>query len=173
MSFAETANLHIRGYRAADLDRVTALLADVHTQRGDPGYVVPGSEPKGKKTVEDFVPKLLMFCVLEAKAPLEDGSDWVGICTFANKGSPKNRNAMFGICLEEKFWGRGYGTQRHGVLGALRVLISLPFDQPRRRSAGCLSMPSTSSACTAYRSASMRTTLAPSRCTRNGPCIFH
>jgi hypothetical protein len=109
MSFAETANLRIRGYRDSDLDKVVALLHDVRTQRGDPGYVVPTSETKGKKTVEDFLPKLLMFCVLEAKAPLNDESHWVGIMTFANKGSPKNRNAMFGICLEEKFWGRGLG----------------------------------------------------------------
>jgi hypothetical protein len=109
MAFAETTSLRIRGYRASDLDKIVALFNDPRTQRGDPGYVVPGSETKGRKEVEEFVPQLLMFCVLEAKTPLDDGSDWVGVCTLKNRGSPKNRNSMFGICLDVKFWGRGYG----------------------------------------------------------------
>jgi RimJ/RimL family protein N-acetyltransferase len=110
MAFAETASLRIRGFRETDTERVAALFADPRTQRGDPGLVVPVSEPAGKKEAMEFVEQVLMFCVLEVKTPLEDGSDWVGVCTLKKRGSPKNRNSMFGIALDARFWGRGYGT---------------------------------------------------------------
>jgi RimJ/RimL family protein N-acetyltransferase len=108
--FAETASLRIRGYRESDFDKFVALLSDPRIIRTDPAYAVPASPEKFKKLVEESL-SLLMFCVLEAKTPLEDGNDWVGIVTLKNRMSPKNRNSMFGICLDAKFWGNGYGAR--------------------------------------------------------------
>jgi RimJ/RimL family protein N-acetyltransferase len=108
--FAETANLRIRGYLESDWHKLSALRNDPKSTRRGPDFSLPYSEPSMKKLIEEMTGSL-MFCILEARKPLEDGNDWVGIVQLTKSGSPKNRTAMFGICLDEKFWGKGYGER--------------------------------------------------------------
>jgi RimJ/RimL family protein N-acetyltransferase len=111
MSFAETSNIRIRGYRESDLDKLVALLDDSRTSRSGPGYVLPKGEATLKKEFPEMLGKMFMFCIIESKEPLEDGSNFAGIMQLLNNGSPKNRAVMLGICLDHRFWGRKIGEE--------------------------------------------------------------
>jgi RimJ/RimL family protein N-acetyltransferase len=110
LNFAETNRLRIRGFLESDTDKIVQLLNDPRVNRGNPAYIVPGNEPALKKTVQEMVRHGILFGVLETKEPLEDGSSWVGFTMLSRSYAPKNRCASFGINLDAKFWGKGYGT---------------------------------------------------------------
>jgi hypothetical protein len=109
MTFAETANIRIRGFCESDLDKVVALLDDPRTSHSGPGYVLPKGEAALRKEFPDMLVKMFMFCIIETKEPLSDGSDFAGFMQLLSSGSPKNRTVMFGICLDHRFWGRKIG----------------------------------------------------------------
>jgi RimJ/RimL family protein N-acetyltransferase len=109
-TFAETANLRIRGLQESDTDNLVALISDPRTMRGNPAYVVPAGEVDTKKKIPEIPGRSLLFCILEAKIQPEDGHNLVGFVSLSTHYAPKNRNAMFGIVLDARHWGKGYGT---------------------------------------------------------------
>jgi RimJ/RimL family protein N-acetyltransferase len=119
--FAETQHLRIRGYHESDIDKLAALIDDPRTQRTGIMNVVP-QQYKLKKDLPDELTKkvYIMFCILEAKEPAEDGDTWAGFMQLLNLSSPKNRNVEFGIALNAKFWGKGLGM-RGPEAGSRRV----------------------------------------------------
>jgi RimJ/RimL family protein N-acetyltransferase len=112
MAFAETTQLRIRGYKESDMDLLIELINDPRTQRANPRELLPRAVTKTKDDLLKWIDKALTLCILEAKEPLEDGSNWVGLMALTLEGSPKNRDVTFGIALDEKFWGRGFGEYR-------------------------------------------------------------
>jgi hypothetical protein len=108
--FAETNQLRIRGYQESDCDKLVSLLNDPRSKRSGPEYVKPTSEVALRKDIPEMARHAFMFCILEAKQPLEDGNNWVGFISLRQQSSPKNRDAMFGIILDARHWGKGYGT---------------------------------------------------------------
>jgi RimJ/RimL family protein N-acetyltransferase len=112
MIFSETASLRIRGYREFDLLHLVALFADPRVMRSYPGPVVPASEPAWTRTVAGFVEKALLWAILEAKTPANDGHDWVGFVALTAERAAKNREVEFGIALHAAHEGKGYGASR-------------------------------------------------------------
>jgi RimJ/RimL family protein N-acetyltransferase len=110
MYFAETKSLRIRGVQDSDLDKLVALYNDPRSSRTGLDYVVPQNEVALRKKLEEQTQKSLMYCILETKEPLEDGSNWAGATSIWVYRSPKNRDVALMIGLDAKFWGKGYGT---------------------------------------------------------------
>jgi RimJ/RimL family protein N-acetyltransferase len=107
--FAETSRLRIRSLRDSDIPLVATLYNDPHTSRTNPTWVVPKPDSALQKELSERIPTALLYSVIEAKEPLEDGNDWVGVVMLSFDGSPKNRDVEMAICLDARFWGKGYG----------------------------------------------------------------
>lgn len=109
ISFGESARLRYRAYRESDLDRLVDLFNDPRIARANPTYMVPVAGTKLRKDLPESFEQALMAIVIEAKEANKDSDDWVGTMRLVNFGSPKNREVLFGILLDPKFWGQGYG----------------------------------------------------------------
>lgn len=144
--FASTRRLNLREARESDRDVIFNLFNDPVVQRG-PAYSVPLGLKKRKGILE--VPdKVLFFAVIESKGPLGEGSNgapsphitqaadasdeklqkdvkpedlFVGLA-FLHMTSEKNRDASLAIGLDEKWRGRGYGTE------VMRWLVDYSFE---------------------------------------------
>lgn len=109
MYFAETEKLRYRACREADVERVMKMYNDPRNIRTNASWLVPKSEPAYTKELAERIPTALMFVVVEAKEPLADGEDWVGVTMLFQETSPKNRDISFAINLAPAFWGKGHG----------------------------------------------------------------
>ncbi|KAJ3744993.1 acyl-CoA N-acyltransferase [Lentinula detonsa] len=118
-----TERLYLRGFESSDARRILDMWnnADVQSTITNE-YIVPrGSKFMDKiaASAEDAV----MFLIIETR--VRDGSDetvsqneqtkteggqFVGT-TSITMGHPKNRDGIFGINIEPKFWGIGYGEE--------------------------------------------------------------
>jgi RimJ/RimL family protein N-acetyltransferase len=110
MVFSETPSLWIRGYKESDLDHLVLLHSSPNKQRSDPVGVVPKSEAALRTRLATSHETTRLYAVLEAKQPLADGHNWVGFVCLWEDSDPKNRALMFGIALDPRHWGKGYGT---------------------------------------------------------------
>lgn len=102
-----TDRLHLRGFEPSDARRIFNLWNNSDVQRTISNeYIVPRG-PKYMDKLAAMVDEAVLFLVIETRSEEEDGGQFVGTTSIA-MSHPKNRDGIFGIMLEPKFWGRGY-----------------------------------------------------------------
>jgi RimJ/RimL family protein N-acetyltransferase len=149
MHFASTERLFLREQRESDLDRIFNLFNYPRVQRTNPTYVVPPGS-KSREKIKEMPDTALINLVIEAKERLreEANADTAvseqpmpnEVCDTDKEREkrqedglfvghvrldmpwPKNRDAQLGICLEARWWGRGFGTE------VIRWLLDYAFE---------------------------------------------
>lgn len=139
--FATTKHLNIREQRESDGDRLFELVSDPRVQQMvNVDYLVPQGN-KARKRLAEAPDSRLFVAVLEVResaggeataTPKADETseerkrreDEVFVGTFTLFSTlPKDRDAMIGIAISPKWWGRGYGTE------SMEWLINYGFEQ--------------------------------------------
>jgi RimJ/RimL family protein N-acetyltransferase len=62
-----------------------------------------------RKSIPASIETRRLFCILEAKELPADDLTWVGYLNLREEGDPENRSLVFGISLDPRHWGKGYG----------------------------------------------------------------
>jgi RimJ/RimL family protein N-acetyltransferase len=109
MPFAETKSLRMRAVREGDIKKLAVLIDDPRTQRTGPDYIVPRESALIKALPHQVEDGSLLFAILEAKSPADDGDTWAGFIGLAKPRPVKNRDTEMSICIAAKFWGKGLG----------------------------------------------------------------
>ncbi|KAJ3754414.1 acyl-CoA N-acyltransferase [Lentinula raphanica] len=111
-----TERLYLRGFRSSDARLILDMWNNIDVQPTISNeYIVPRG-PKFLDHITASAEDALLFLTIEKR--LETGSDetviqeehFVGT-TSITMGNPKNRDGIFGIMIEPKFWGLGYGEE--------------------------------------------------------------
>lgn len=102
-----TKRLHLRAYRASDLENILSLYNNPHVAPHiTHDFVVPRSNDNFDKIIQRLKDSL-MFCIVEDL----DGGSFVGFSVIFSMIPPKDRNATYGIALLPEFWHQGYGYE--------------------------------------------------------------
>jgi RimJ/RimL family protein N-acetyltransferase len=103
-----TDRLHLREYRATDIERIIGLYNDpVIAPYITHGFVVPRNPENFDKTLQKLK-ESIMFCVVER---LGGSNPFVGFTCFLPQANPKDRDLTFAIAIHQHFWHRGYGSE--------------------------------------------------------------
>lgn len=103
-----TDRLRLRAIRATDENDFLEMWNDpVLMARLASLYLAP----KAKSFFEWYNKTLVEPAVFHVVIELKDTSEFVGDCMLKALRTPKERDAGFGICIKQKFWNKGYGTE--------------------------------------------------------------
>jgi hypothetical protein len=93
-----------------------ALWNAVSSSRSGFDYKFQRSAVELEKTEEQSTHAALISCTLEAKTPLEDGSDWAGLISIRVHRLPKNRDVTLMIGLTESSRAKALVRRSHFTL---------------------------------------------------------
>jgi len=102
-----TERLHLRAYKASDIDNLLLLYNDplVATYITE-DFVVPRHVNNFDKIIQ-MVNNSVMFCIVEE----QNSGVFVGWSAILPMSDAKNRNATWGLAFLPKFWSKGYGME--------------------------------------------------------------
>ncbi|KAJ3788220.1 acyl-CoA N-acyltransferase [Lentinula aff. detonsa] len=101
-----TERLYLRGFESSDARQILDMWNNVDVQSTISNeYIVP----RGSKFM-DKIAASAEDAVIQEEQTRTEGGQFVGT-TSITMGHPKNRDGIFGIKIEPKFWGLGYGEE--------------------------------------------------------------